>query len=48
MVPCHFETNGDQMSSKSLPGLFLDEAAQMMRGYATCFATVLSRRSGSA
>lgn len=34
MAPCHFETNSDQMSSKSLPGLFLDKAAQMMRGYA--------------
>ena len=34
MVPCHFETNSDQMLSKSLPGLSLDKAAQMMRGYA--------------
>jgi hypothetical protein len=33
-MPCHFETNSDQMSSKSLPGLFLDKTAQMMRGYA--------------
>ena len=34
MTPCHFETNSDQMLSKSLPGLSLDKAAQMMRGYA--------------
>ena len=45
MVPCHVETNRGQMSSKSLPSLFLD-TAQMMRDTRTCFATVLSRRSG--